>query len=358
MKFSKSLLLATLACAATIGWAQPVSKAPQIIMVTALDAGTDPGQGTFANGITQKGTVAGWYVDKYGVSHGFVRTLDGAFTTVDGPNALLSWVEGMNSYGEAAGYYADANITWHGLLWSPKTGLSTFDIPGAGTGFAQGTYAANINDSGTVNGLYFDSIGMIHGFLRKKNGDVTTFEVPGAAVFNVYPGTFYGLSNAGAAVGTLYLAESPYARAWVRTQQGVLNFFDAPGAVTGTSSYGINMEGAITGAFGDESSRSHGFLLDKNGNYEEFDSPDPAGTGIFPCCLNASKQIVGYYLDAKGAHHGFVGMADGTIKTIDVAGAGTDKDMGTTIFGINAQGWLMGWIVDNNNVTKSFVMLP
>ncbi|MBA3915762.1 MAG: hypothetical protein H0X25_18295 [Acidobacteriales bacterium] len=48
-----------------------------------------------------------------------------------------------------------------------KTGtITSFDAPGAGTAFSQGTEAYGINFAGTIAGFYIDSGGVVHGFVR------------------------------------------------------------------------------------------------------------------------------------------------------------------------------------------------
>ena len=56
----------------------------------------------------------------------------------------------------------------------------TFDVPGAGTGSGQGTFAGTINPAGVVAGAYSDASGVNHGFLRSPDGVITTFDAPGA----------------------------------------------------------------------------------------------------------------------------------------------------------------------------------
>src|SRR5208337_4317144 len=99
-------------------------------------AGNGAKQGTAGLAINNSGTVAGFYIDKNGVYHGYVRTSAGVITT--------------------------------------------FDVTGAGTGAKQGTVPLGINNAGTIVGNYFDSAGKSHGFLRSSAGVITTFDVTGA----------------------------------------------------------------------------------------------------------------------------------------------------------------------------------
>jgi len=103
--------------------------------------------------------------------------------------------------------------------------ITNYDVPGAGTGMYQGTNACwfipawgGINPAGTVTGFYADSNNVYHGFLRTREGEITTFDAPGAGT-----------------VGSL-------------------------GGGQGTQPMTINSEGAITGYYTDANNVVHGFL--------------------------------------------------------------------------------------------------
>jgi hypothetical protein len=63
---------------------------------------------------------------------------------------------------------------------APDGTITTFDIPGAGTGPGQGTVPEAINTPGTIMGNYFDANGVSHGFIRANYGAINLFDVPGA----------------------------------------------------------------------------------------------------------------------------------------------------------------------------------
>jgi hypothetical protein len=58
--------------------------------------------------------------------------------------------------------------------------ITTFDVPGGGTGPGQGTIVNGITADGSVTGWYKDTNNVNHGFLRSSNGNITKFDVPGA----------------------------------------------------------------------------------------------------------------------------------------------------------------------------------
>ena len=67
-----------------------------------------------------------------------------------------------------------------GLAQDSKPAFTTFDAPGAGAGFNQGTIPDGINDSGVIVGHYVDATGVSHGFRRSAQGSIATGDVPGA----------------------------------------------------------------------------------------------------------------------------------------------------------------------------------
>src|SRR5689334_16921171 len=59
----------------------------------------------------------------------------------------------------------------------------TFDVPGAGTSGAsclnQGTFPYQINGEGEIGGNFQDANNVLHGFLRTRDGAISTFDAPG-----------------------------------------------------------------------------------------------------------------------------------------------------------------------------------
>jgi len=79
-RFTLSLLLVC----ASIAWAE---KKPTITTFDAPGAGTGPGQGTVALGLSPSGVIEGYYLDAGNVFHGFVRARHGTINTLDAPGA-------------------------------------------------------------------------------------------------------------------------------------------------------------------------------------------------------------------------------------------------------------------------------
>ena len=124
--------------------------------------------------------------------------------------------------GEITGFYFDATNANHGFLRDTNGLITTFDVPGGGTGPGQGTYGGGFTPNGTIMGDYFDADNVSHGFLMNKDGAFTTFDAPDAG--------------------------------------------NVPGSDQGTYPFGINTNGAITGWYVDEANVNHGFVRDRHGD--------------------------------------------------------------------------------------------
>ena len=80
------------------------------------------------------------------------------------------------------------------------------------------------------------------------------------------------------------------------------------------------------GNYFDADNISHGFLRDRNGNFITFDAPDAGHVpdsveGTYPFGINPQGAISGWYVDDSDVNHGFV---RGTVANLqfDVPGAG------------------------------------
>src|SRR5438128_9838206 len=139
------LMFVVFAWFASAPWLQAQGE---ITTFDAPGAGTGPGQGTLPQQITAAGTVVGNYVDTNFVTHGFVRTAQGEFATIDVPGALRTQALGMTQ-AMVVGFYFDTSRVRHGYVLGPDGKFVTFEAPGAGTSPGQGTLAAAINAAGT-----------------------------------------------------------------------------------------------------------------------------------------------------------------------------------------------------------------
>jgi hypothetical protein len=293
---------------------------------TNFDApGANPIVGcTCPSAINDLGVVTGYYVDTNSVSHGFLRSPEGKFTTFDVPGAggYGSSPIALNLEGAVVGYYTDSNYSFHAFLRSPDGEFTTWIGPDACTGNSSegcyGSAAFNINAFGTIAGSFEDNSGNFvdHDLIRSSDGKLTTFDVPGAGTGSYQgtgcPGCALGLNQLGAIAGT-YIDANSVQHGFVRSPYGEITTFDAPSA--GTGSYqgtgcpsdcpmSLNDWGAITGIYIDANFVYHGYLRSPNGNITTF---DPVGSVFtWSSGLNDFGAITGYYADANNVYHGFL----------------------------------------------------
>ena len=119
------------------------------------------------------GAITGSIQDGSDVNHGFVRAPDGNITTFDVPGAGTGAFQGtipanINNPEAIDGSYIDASDVVHGFVRAPDGSITTFDAAGAGTGPGQGTFPQGINDAGAITGYYIDNHDVLHGFLRTR----------------------------------------------------------------------------------------------------------------------------------------------------------------------------------------------
>jgi uncharacterized membrane protein len=104
--------------------------------------------GTQPQAINPSGAIAGWYQDANGVTHGFLRTRNGTFTSFDPTGSTYTVATGITPEMTITGWYQDTSGFAHGFLRAPNGNLTTFDYPGT----SAGTSAFAINPAGTTTG--------------------------------------------------------------------------------------------------------------------------------------------------------------------------------------------------------------
>lgn len=245
-----------------------------VTVFDAPSAGNLPTQGTLATNVSAEGPIAGIYIDANNVYHGFLRSPDGSITAIDAPGAgtgafqgsIVTFPGALTDEGATVGLYFDANNVPHGFLRSPDGVYTTIDVAAAGTGAFQGTAAIGINEEGTIVGGYTDANGLNHGFIRARDGTITTFDVPAAGTL-AGQGTIITtatINGEGVVTGN-YLDANNVSHGFVRNEDGSISTFDAPGAamvagIGGTTPISNNAADWITGYYFDANGVGHGFL--------------------------------------------------------------------------------------------------
>jgi uncharacterized membrane protein len=263
---------------------------------------------TTARDINSAGEIVGRYGGADNHTHGYLRSKQGEFTSIDVPGANLTAALGINSQHEVVGacrFPGELMTSRHGFLLT-RDGFTTFDFPGATFTFPQG-----INARGDIVGQY-TIVGVTHGFLL-SGGSFTTIDFPGATL---------------------------------------------------TVAWRINPRGQILGGYTDANGKNHVFVL-SNGDFATTDIPGAFETISLPPLppelrfttidlpgdppafletggINPRGDIVGSYCDTEPCTvtsldtHGFL-LSRGEFTRIDVPGF-----YGPVASSINSRGNITG----------------
>ncbi len=150
-------------------------------------------------------------------------------------------------------------------------------------------------------------------------------------------------------------AFSPASQAQSLSPAPTIVTFNVPGAGTGpfqgTIVTAVNATGDIVGYYVDASDGAHGFVRAKNGTFTTFNVPGDAFTLAYS--INPVGSVTGLYGDpATGLRRGYLRSKHGTFTTFDAPGVGP---YGTFSSNINPAGTIAGDFGDANNVHHGFV---
>lgn len=236
-----------------------------------------------------------------------------------------------------------------------QPGIVTFDAPGAGTGFRQGTTATGINAAGVIAGYYVDANNLYHGFVRATNGVITEFD---AAVGGA--GTLaYGINDADAVTG-YYLDTQFVAHGFVRSASGVITTFDVPAYEgSGTYAFSINDAGVVAGFFF-QAGESFSFIRGPSGVFDTFAAGpgNPGLNGTRACSINNAYAVTGFYSTGTTPQRGFIRDPNGNTATFRAPNAGLSDFQGTNAVSINNVGAITGDYIDARGQTHGFVRSP
>ena len=174
------------------------------------------------------------------------------------------------------------------------------------------------------------------------DGVFTTYDFPGSLKTN-----FYGLDNAGKAVGHYKAADGLYHG--VILDDGELTQYDFPGA-TETFIYGISDEtGALSGNIVDADGVTRAFSGDMPITF-------PGAVKTYGDFVNAAGVVVGSYIDADGTIHGFIRDPDGSFTTIDVPD--TPDLVFLFVNAISDHGVVIFRAMAVNDIPRSYIIFP
>ena len=254
---------------------------------------------TLANGINARGDIVGRYDDADGVTHGFLLR-KGVFSTIDFPGASLTAPRAISARGDIAGRIVDMDGIEHGFLLRDGQ-FTQIDYPGASS-----TTARGINNAGDITGRHFDALGRESGFIL-KDGTFVNVHIPLGFSTDVWTAE----DNGRVMVGDAAMRPDFGLHGYVRNGPGVFQLVDFPGLSNPcTSVHWINERGDMVGFFAYVNTIDdcyaepplHGFLL-RQGEYTAMDFPESISTLLN--AISDDGEIVGFFVDKKGATQGF-----------------------------------------------------
>jgi probable HAF family extracellular repeat protein len=253
---------------------------------TQIDA---PGSvNTYVFGVDRAGHLSGYYQDETNnYEHGFV--LDGdTYTTIDYPGFQDTFLTGLNDLGQITGMAATGSAI--GFVYSMSTHTFTeINYPGSDY-----TVPNSINNGGVVGGYFgLNSGKTIEGF-ELVGSTYSSIVVPGSSYTHVT-----GVSGAGKLFGYAVSPTSQYI-SFSADEGGVHRLL---ASVSEAVVLGVNVgSNALVGTYG-----GGGFIY-QNKNLQTLQFP--GATLTFPQAVNAAGEVVGWFQNPDGSHHGFTWTPD------------------------------------------------
>jgi hypothetical protein len=281
---------------------------------------------TQAYGINAGGDIVGSYKNAAGF-HGFLLSA-GEFITLDypGDNILSTVATAIGPAGDIVGQYSLKNPApagnVHGFLRTREGEWSTVDYP-VGNHLMQGGLYSILPD-GTMLGCFHDGTAAtttaMYGYVVYPDGTTAEFDYPTDQPFSM----FYGATPNGKTIVGAYRTGTGPAIHWhgyLLDDHGIITL-DVPGSVL-TQAYSINPAGETVGTYSavnpDGTTGMHGFLVETRGltvgdwQFTTIDFPGAIMTHVRG--INAGSDLVGDYIilgnDGKLQTKGFLASRPG-----------------------------------------------
>ncbi len=279
---------------------QPSVMTAQLAFKTVDDA-ADP---TFNQllGINDGGRVAGYFGSGADAAHpnkGYVVTWAGGmmpmFHNENFPGSTQTQVVGINDHNVTVGFFVNANGENFGFadrdghfwkVWNPNTPRTN-----------RFNQLLGVNDNDVAVGFYNDAKGNSHGYLYwLRTGKFRSIRLPWHADSVVAT----GINNRGDVSGFYTFNKVTHGFILAGGHFFRLDF----GSQKNTQALGINNDDQVVGSFVDAKDAMHGFIW-RRGRVRQIDDPMGAG-GTLVNGLNNRGQVVGFYMDKAGLTHGFL----------------------------------------------------
>jgi len=254
--------------------------------------------------------------------------------------ATATLLQKISDQSDTVGSVIDASGTVQGFIYKFRDGHHSNPLVDPNdTGHP--THGRGIDNHRHVVGEYlYGSYGTFHGY-KMIHPDFLEVDVSGA--LDTIP---LGINNAEDFVGTVILSDMTQP-AFVSVRR-VVTTFAMPGA-TATFAYQLNASKQIIGYYIEASGITHGYTRDSAGNLT-FPIDVAGSTGAILFGNNDSNWGVGRYTDVSGVTHGLFFITPDDIQTFDYPGLTF-----TSLNGINRLGQVCGYYVDAAGKTHGFL---
>jgi uncharacterized membrane protein len=251
---------------------------------------------------------------------------------------------------------AAAGGTIHGFL-TDRGVLTTIDHPDAASVPATpdgqtGTGTLGINDRGQVLGVYEGRDRIVRHFVRDRKGRFAILADPPGRTGDGLTYEAVDINNRGEIVGFYNDDDGVTTTGFLRTRHGRFTDLNVPGS-RATGPFRINDRHQVVGLYVDAAGAVHGFLAE-HGEFTTIDVPGATATGVLG--INNRGQMVGFYVDGGGAYHGFVRQRDGSTTTLPQAPGAEPTMGGTQPASINERGQIVGLAYDARGGSRAFLL--
>ena len=307
MKTSLRLVSCAVGLAAlAITGASAETSAFSIQLVSTFDY---PGTGnqTRPQKINSSGDIVGVFVDINGVSYGFTRRANGAFSApITDPNDTSGLTEGrgINDTRLICGDYLDSSGAFEGFLLQGHTFTNYAPEPTF-------TIVLGVNNVGDFCGSEIPSSTGIQSGFTNIGGVLTDFAVQNASATLAYQ-----INASNTTCGYYLDADGVTAHGYYRDPNGTIHAPIDPQGSTGTIVFGNNDKNLIVGRYADAGGVTHGFLFKAPRTFLLYDFPGATFTSLNG--INNGNMITGRYTDpSTGIDHGIIAQvvrsADGVV---------------------------------------------
>lgn len=276
------------------------------------------------------------------------------YTTIDDPNSNTNAVNGINQLGKIVGDFgggSGSNIPESYSAISPYSKFRNLNYPGA-----QGTVATSLSSNKQIAGYVIDpgTATGTFGFVRVRSL-WTLFADPHEGTGNNAVTEILSIDGSGYAVGFYLNGSGVKVPFELDTTTGVFTELHPPGA-TSAEATGINGKDNISG-WETTSSGERSFYL-QSGTYYPIQYPKVQAT--YATGVNWQDQVIGYFLDSQNVAHGFIltgptrGGAEQTWQVIDEPNA----TGGTWVTCMSNHSYITGYYVDAYGAQHGFIGTP